>query len=98
MLSYHSILESARKQILRRYPGETVCLYRAEPERPAFLLELGPVELAEASRDSLELKVTVKATAYAADGAGEALAERMRAVQELFASEGLRPEGRVLSS
>ena len=72
-----------------------------EFDRPSFLVELGPVEMLDASYACLELKATVVVTAFVeADDYHNShvpdLMQRMAVVQELFAVEGLRVEDRVL--
>lgn len=104
MVELTKIVEAVQGLIGERFPGEEVHTGRVPSgfTRPSFLVELGPVELADASCGCLELKVAVKATAFVeADEYGNShvpeLLRRMAALQELFAAEGLRVEDRVLS-
>ena len=103
MLSFLAITEAVKGVVEERYPGNTVYMERVPVDfaRPSFLVELGPVEMLDASCGCLEVKATVVVTAFVeADDYYNShvpdLMTRMGAVQELFAVDGLQVEDRFL--
>lgn len=103
MLSFLAITEAVKGLVEERYPENTVYMERVPVDfaRPSFLVELGPVEMLDASCGCLEVKATVVVTAFVeADDYYNShvpdLMTRMGAVQELFAVDGLQVEDRFL--
>ena len=103
MLSFSTITQAVQELVAERYPETPIYMNRVpvEFDRPSFLVELGPVEMLDASCACLELKVTVVITAFVeADDYYNShvpdLMTRMGAVQELFAVDGLQVEDRFL--
>ena len=95
MLSFSTITQAVQELVAERYPETPIYMNRVpvEFDRPSFLVELGPVEMLDASYACLELKATVVVTAFVeADDYHNShvpdLMQRMAVVQELFAVEG----------
>lgn len=66
MRSFLAITEAVKGLVEERYPENTVYLERVPVDfaRPSFLVELGPVEMLDASCGCLEVKATVVVTAF----------------------------------
>lgn len=103
MLTPKELMDAAELLIAGRFPGETV--YRnLTPSgfvRPSWLLELGNVEMTDASFWCVEVKAVLKVTSFVKvdeyhHSHIDSLQERMMAVLELFAVEGLRCGDRVI--
>ena len=64
MLSFLAITEAVKGLVEERYPGNTVYMERVPVDfaRPSFLVELGPVEMLDASCGCLEVKATYRSS------------------------------------
>lgn len=103
MLSIADIHDAVEDLLGERFPGEPVHhdLVPQNFERPAFLVEGGPVKMAEAGSMTLDVTATVRITAFAAvdeyhNSQVAELRTRMMAILELFAVGYLEVDGRAL--
>lgn len=103
MLPFSDIVEAVKDLVKERFPKWTPYTNLAPKnyKRPSFLVQLGGVEMLDASQACLELEVGVGVLLFTeVDNYGNSKAEELipalAAVQELFAVEGLRVGDRVL--
>lgn len=103
MLSVADIQNAVESLLGERFPGETVYrdLAPTDFERPSFLVECGPVKMAEAGRMTLDVTAAVKVKAFVPvdeynNSQVAEIAQRMMAVLELFAAGYLALGDRAL--
>lgn len=103
MLALNAVLEAAKGLLGERFPGEARYTNQVPKNftRPSFLVEGGPLRMADADCGALDITAEVKITcftpvdAYYNSDSAE-LIRRMTAVQELFAVGYLRVGDRAL--
>lgn len=103
MLTPNELLDAVKSVLKERFPGETIYTNVAPKDfdRPSFLVFCGPVKIMDASAATIEVAVSISVTAFLKTDARnnsvvESLLERMMAVLELFAIDGLEVGERVL--
>lgn len=103
MLTPKEIMDAVQELLEERFPEEKVYrnLTPTGFSRPSWLIYLGPIAMLDASAGCLEVRASMKVTAFVTvdeyhNSHMDELQRRMMAVQELFAVEGLRVSDRVL--